>query len=689
MGRIRLTAACVVLALAAGLAVAEEGRRNVVLVTLDTTRADHLGAWGRESARTPHLDALAERGVRFARCDTAVPITLPSHSTILTGLYPPRHGVRDNATFVLGEGYETVAERLSAAGYDTAAVISAMVLARRYGTAQGFRVYDDDLGGEGSESALERRAGETTRRAVELVGKLKPPFFLWVHYFDPHEPYDPPPPWREGAGTSQERLYDGEIAYMDDEIGKLLRALPEATNVVVAGDHGEMLGDHGEPGHGLLLNQGARRVPLVLAGPGIPSGRTVDCVVRTADVAPTLLKLAGLTPPSRLDGKSLLPLVAGAECSRTSYGESFLPFYAYRWYPLRSFSDGRWLYVHGPRPGLFDLAADPREEKDLGTQRPEVLRRLRRELREAMSQMGEELEGEAVTGRALAAEEMAQLRSLGYLGAGVAGDAGVSAERPDPRDMVEVAQEVHRAGRLLEEGRCDEALPMLVEVARRDPRSFPAANLAGLCLRAQGRPESALNAFRRASSLNPRAVEPLVNAAACLLQLGRHGEAEELYKAVMELDPTAPGAASNLAVLRRQQGDTEGAVRVLERAFAAGSRHPGLYLERGVLKAQGADLEGALADFDEAARRAPTNPSALDNAAKAALLLERPREAAARYERLAELVPGNADLWTMLGRLYLERLGDRAAAERCLRRALALEKDPAKRARLEAVLGGG
>jgi arylsulfatase A-like enzyme len=248
-------------------------RRNLVLITLDTTRADHLGSYGWKPARTPNLDALAARGTRFVRCDTAAPVTLPSHATILTGLYPPRTGVRDNGTFALSERVETLAERLAAHGYDTAAVVSAIVLARRHGLNQGFRIYDDDLGAgyaAGTEVA-ERQAEPTTDAALAAAARLKPPFFLWVHYYDPHEEYRPPTRFA-AAATGPTRLYDAEIASVDEQIGVLLAKLPKDVDVVVVGDHGEMLGEHGELHHGLLLYRAARQVPLIVAGPGVHPG---------------------------------------------------------------------------------------------------------------------------------------------------------------------------------------------------------------------------------------------------------------------------------------------------------------------------------------------------------------------------------------------------------------------------------
>ncbi|HEV2845955.1 MAG TPA: sulfatase-like hydrolase/transferase, partial [Thermoanaerobaculia bacterium] len=510
---------------------------NLILVTLDTTRADHLGAWGWPHARTPHLDALAARGTRFARCDTAAPITLPSHATILTGLYPPRHGVRDNGTFTLAPKLETVAERLAARGYDTAAVVSAVVLARRHGLGQGFRIYDDDLkeGYAAGTQVSERQAGETTAAALAAAGKLKPPYFLWVHYFDPHDEYRPPTRFADRA-TGPHRLYDGEIASMDDAIGRLLAGLPKDAAVVVVGDHGEMLGEHGESTHGLLLFEGARRVPLILAGPQVPAGKVSSCLTRTADVAPTLLSLAGAPVPAGLDGRPLLPLPA--RCDRTSYSETFLPFFAYKWYPLRALSDGAVLFLKAPASGLY------RDEKtDLAAREPKVVAAWEKRLAAMLAGMGEALEPEVQAGGALSEEERRELASLGYIGGGSGGK--VRGDLPDPRRMVAVAQDLHRASAKVQEGKCPEALPQLQAIVKRDPHNAPALSLAGFCLRRAGRHESALNAFQQAARESPASANPAAGAGAALLALGRKDEAEKELRRALALDPSHTEAATD------------------------------------------------------------------------------------------------------------------------------------------------
>ncbi len=676
---------------AAPAATAKRTPPNLVLITLDTTRADHLGAWGYKDARTPNLDALAARGTRFARCDTAAPITLPSHATILTGLYPPRHGVRDNGTFVLSPKVETLARRLAARGYDTAAVVSAVVLARRQGLDQGFRLYDDDLGAGYAAGTLvsERGAEATTAAALAAMGKLKSPFFLWVHYYDPHEEYRPPTRFADTA-RGPHRLYDGEISYMDEQIGELLKKLPAGTDVLAVGDHGEMLGEHGEMTHGLLLNRAARRVPLLLAGPDVPAGRVSDCLVRTADVTPTLLALAGAPLVSGLDGQSLLPLTAGGAgaaggtCSRQTYTESFLPFFAYKWYPLRSLAGDRFLYLKAPKSSLYDLEADPGETRDLAPGQPQVARAWEGRLISFLTGQGEKLHTPVRPENVLSEEQRRQLASLGYLG-GVA-EGPVTVSLPDPRSMVDLARDLHRATQTVQEGRCAEALPELQAIVKRDPHNFPALSLTGFCLRQAGRLESALNLFQRAAKENDLNAVPIADAAGCLLDLGRKPEAEREYRRALALDPAQSMAATNLARMLRQRGDRKGALAVLDAALRAGAHEPDIFLERGVNRAESGSLEPALLDFREAARRDPANPVPLENAARTAYDLHRFRDSALLYETLLRLAPNRADLWKTTGAIYLYELDDKESALRCFRRALNLERDPGERSRLEELV---
>lgn len=674
----------VALASAAGIAFATPlaAAPNLLLVTLDTTRADRIGAWGAAAARTPRLDRLAKEGLRFARCDTAAPITLPSHATLLTGLLPPRHGVRDNGTFTLAPRFESVAERLAGAGYDTAAVVSAIVLARRHGLDQGFRLYDDDLGSgyaEGSEVA-ERTAEATTAAALAALAKLRPPFFLWVHYYDPHEEYRPPTRF-VFAGEGRDRLYDGEIAYVDEQLGRLLDALPAATSIVVVGDHGEMLGEHGEATHGLLPFAAARRVPLLLAGSGVPAGEVSNCLARTADVAPTLLALAGMPPPIGLDGVDLL--APGRGCGRESYTESYLPFFAYGWYPLRTISDGRALFLQAPTPSLYRLDTDPGETTDLAPAEPQLVAWWRGRLQRLLGAAGEALEPEVHASSPLDEAAERQLAALGYLAGGAGG--AVSGALPDPRQRTAVAARLHVAAGEIQQGKCPQVLRELRAIATEDPRNFPALCLAAECLRDAGRAADAIELFRRAATLQPRSPVPPANLGAALISLGRGEEGARELRRALALDPSDGVSASRLARYLLDAGKPAEALTVLDATRAAGGRLPQIFLERGAVLAQTGRLEEALADFREAARRAPQDPVAAENVARALFGLGRAREAALAYEALLRLAPERLDAWKTLGAIALE-IDDRERALAAFRAALRLEPDAAERSRLEALI---
>ncbi|HET9211946.1 MAG TPA: tetratricopeptide repeat protein, partial [Thermoanaerobaculia bacterium] len=487
-------------------------------------------------------------------------------------------------------------------------------------------------------------------------------------------------------------LYDGEIAYMDSQIGELLKKLPKETDVLAVGDHGEMLGEHGEATHGLLLYRAARRVPLLLAGPDVPAGKVNDCLVRTVDVTPTLLALAG-QKAAGLDGQSLLPIVssggAGASCSRETYTESFLPFFAYKWYPLRSLGDDRYLYMKAPKSSLYDLKADPGESRDLASTQGKTVQGWEGKLVALLHALGEKLEAPVRPENVLSADQRRQLASLGYLG-GVA-EGPVTGSLPDPRAMTGVARDLHAATQTVQEGHCDQALPRLQAIVKQDPHNFPALSLAGFCLRQAGRTESALNLFQRAEKENDLNAVPIADAAGCLLDLGRKAEAEKEFRRALTLDPAQAAAASSLARMLRQRGDRKGALEVLDTALKAGAHEPEIFLERGVARAEAGNLESALADFREAARRAPANPVPLENAARTAYDLKRFRDASLLYEQLLRIAPNRADLWKTEGAIYLYDLEDRDGALRCFRRALLLETDPGEKAKLEGLvkeLGG-
>jgi choline-sulfatase len=453
-----------------------------------------------------------------------------------------------------------------------------------------------------------------------------------------------------------------------------------ASAIVVAGDHGEMLGEQGETTHGLLLGAGARRVPLIVAGAGVAAER-VDCLVRTADVAPTLLALGGIEPLRGLDGRNLLAADRG--CGGISYSESFLPFFAYKWYPLRALSDGRALFLQAPRPSLFDLDVDPREEHDRGAREPALIELWRGRLERLLGAAGERLETAFEAGSSLDADSLRELAALGYLAGGAGG--AVSAELPDPRGKVDVARRLHEAAAKVQAGSCSEALRELDRIVDEDPRNFPALCLAGQCLRDAGRHEQAVEIFRRAAKENPRSPVPPANLGSSLLALGRLEEGERELRHALALDAADGASAARLARHLRERGRPAEAFAVLDAAVEAGSRLSELYLERGTARAEAGRLEPALADFREAAKRDPQNAVAAENVARALFQLGRAREAMYAYQALSRLAPARLDAWKTLGALALE-IGERETALEAFRSALRLETDTAERAALERVI---
>jgi arylsulfatase A-like enzyme len=424
--------------------------RSVLLVTLDTTRADRLGCYGHPGARTPVLDRLASEGVRFENAFADAPITLPSHASVLTALFPFEHGVRNNGNFRLSERFPTLATVLRDRGYRTGAFLSSFVLDRRYGLARGFETYDDrmDAAPESAPTPEAERRGDRTVLALGgwLEGRAADgaPFFAWLHLYDPHEPYRPPPPFRETIADP----YDGEIAFADAALGQALDklgtlGLRDKTVVAVVADHGESLGDHGEETHSMFVYDSVIRVPLVFWGPGLlPAGRTVGTPVRTIDVAPTLLDLVEAPSLASPHARSLRSLIQGRSAAPPPavYAETYVPQLYMNGAPLRAVRDERYKLIDAPRPELYDLARDPGESQDRYRDEPKIAAALRSEL----DRLTGGSPGAMSTGP-VDAEAAEKLRALGYVGAGSEPLRTPSAGLKDPKDLVAVFNRLRRA----------------------------------------------------------------------------------------------------------------------------------------------------------------------------------------------------------------------------------------------------
>ena len=409
---------------------------GVILITLDTTRADYLGPYGSGHVHTPNINRLAAGAVLFEDAMTVAPLTVPAHCSLLTGLLPPRHGVRDNAG-ALASRHETLAEVLHARGFRTAAFVSSAILHADRGLAAGFDTYDDRrAAGRTASGGLQRPADETVEAALSWLGdRTDDPFFLWIHLYDPHAPYDPPEPFRTAY---RDNPYAGEVAFADEQVGRLMgfldaRGLLDRTAVILTADHGESLQEHGEAGHGIFLYQSVVHVPLIIRAPGL-TARRVAGVTRLVDVMPTVLELVGVNRPATgLDGISLITAARDAEkLDLDAYAESEHPL-QFGWSPLRALRSGRFKLIAAPRPELYDLERDPAELHNLYGARAALAEAMARRLVE-MESVGSATP--VAVASSPSSEIAARLAALGYAASSPTIASSADAALPDPKDHI-------------------------------------------------------------------------------------------------------------------------------------------------------------------------------------------------------------------------------------------------------------
>ena len=651
------------------LATATVSPPSVVLITLDTTRSDHVGRIESGFPLTPNLDALGKRGVRFQNALTASPLTLPAHCSILTGLEPPAHGVRDNGVASLPPGIPTLAEAFSGRGYLTAAFVASRVLDRRFGLARGFDVYDDFMVAErlGEQGYPERDAALVTSAALAWSARLPPgrPYFLWVHYYDPHAPYLPPGDWRDASAA---RRYAGEVAYVDREIGRLLGGLPRRDAggrriVAAVGDHGEMLGEHGEKEHGVFLYQGALAVPLILAGPGVPSGRVVDVPAATRGLAATLLAVAGFGAQAGPFGAELPGVRApGPANPAPVYSESDMPASAYGWSPLAAATDGRYRLVVAPRPELYDLRDDPSESRNLwgAPERAETVRQLQRVIAEA----NRGARRTPAEGPADAAELAGSLRQLGYL-SGASGRAGSI----DPKDGIKLLDEFEKAKDLTRSGRATEAITALTILVKASPGNVPFLVRLAEAQAAAGEFGAAIETVGEALTLNPGLDFLHLQLARLLARAGRIEEARASYRAAVALNPRLAPAWLGLAELAAKSGGASEELRVLREAEAAKLQSGALYARLAQVELADGDTPAAATHALEAVRLLPDFAAAWWVAGEIAEKQGRPALALERFEKALGLGLEDPRALVKTGRLLLAA-GRGADAQVYLRKAI-------------------
>lgn len=542
---------------------------NIILITLDTTRADHLGCYGYKKARTPNLDRLAEEGIRFSNAYCPAPLTLPSHTSILTGLLPVKHGVRNNGHY-LSPGVRTVTEILKERGYKTAAFVSSFSVDSRFGLDRGFEVYDDTFQAQLPFKTLnaERRAEDTfVRFARWLENSWKNKFFCWVHFYDPHLPYDPPSPFKEDF---QDSPYDGEIAYMDVYVGKIIEALREKnildrTIIIVAGDHGEGLGDKVEIGHGIFLYEETIKVPLIFWGKKVfIRPEIIDKKVRLIDLAPTILDLAGGSD-ERLEtqGQSLIPVFKRKERKdREVLVETMYPKENFGWSELVGLVEGKWKFIQAPRPELYDLKTDPEERKNLYEYSKDIAEKLKEELEKILLSAGG---GSAQGSASSRSEDLEKLRSLGYLNFA---PARAGSTYPDPKEKIDLLKLIQLAQGYEFEEKYEEAEKIYLKILEEIPDSPASYVSLALSQARQKKLEAALETLKKGLDRIPDSEILMVRLGHTYLVSGRVREAFETMNKVLELNPKNVDALTVCGGILDAAGQKEAARSYYEKALS-------------------------------------------------------------------------------------------------------------------------
>jgi len=667
---------------------------DVVLVSIDTLRADALGAYGRAGADTPWIDRLAAAGVRFETARAHNVVTLPSHASLLSGHLPLGHGIRDNSGFRFPRELDTLATVLSARGYRTGAFVSAFVLDSRFGLDRGFDVYDDRVSGASRRSAFavpERSAPDTVAAALawlEAAGER--PSFLFVHLYEPHSPYAPSEPH---ASRHREAPYQGEVAAADAALEPLLRPLVDGTRrrpalVVLTSDHGESLGEHGEETHGVFAYEATLRVPLVLAAPGLRP-RVVREPVRLVDVMPTVLDVLGVEPPPGLDGRSLLPLAlagpARAAGDTETYFEALSASLDRGWAPLHGLVRGSLKYVELPIPELYDLARDPAESTNLAARRPDERERLAARLRElrASDRVAPRVREDAATRE--------RLRALGY----VAGGASPTKERhgpeDDPKRLIALERREAEILRRFRAGDHDGARALCREtLAGRPDMALTWTQLASV-ERARGALGEAVDAARRAAALRPDDPATIALLGGLLVEAGRPDEARRALAPLRELAEPDPDVLVSEGMALARLGRSREALAVFERARSLDPANADLLVNLATVHLLSGDAGRAAAAFEAALALDPGLPAAHNGLGVIAARGGRPEQAVAHWKRAAELDPRDYRTLFNLG-ATLRGLGRASEARPYLEaylRAAPPQLERADVARVRAWLAGG
>ena len=651
------------------------GDLNVVIITLDTTRFDAMGYAGAAGNPTPAIDALGRDGVIFEQAVASVPLTLPSHSTIFTGVLPPKHGVRDNGGFVLDPRHVTLAERLRDRGWKTGGFVGAYVLDAKWGINQGFETYVDEFD---LRKYQRISLGDVARPASEVVDAALPwlekqsgnRFFAWLHFYDPHTPYAPPEPYKS---RFPDRPYVGEVAYVDAQVARVAnwlasRDLLDRTIVIVTGDHGESLGEHGEGTHGLFIYDATMRVPMVVRTPYKGAqGRRVTQVVRSHDIVPTVLELLGLPGDQGLDGRSLAPFMAGARRDDLdAYSESLYARHHYGWSELKALRAGRFKYIDAPRPELYDLQQDPQERENLFDARRPLADRLGAELLEAGA---EQVTGGAPAQATVDPETRERLAALGYIGSFVSAPKAAGATLADPKDKIEIFNLMFAANENAGKETPEQVIARFEKVLAQDPNVLDAWIMLGNEYFKKRDYRGAIDKYQRALAINPDYDLATINLASAYRSMGDVNAAVVGYERYLAKDPNNAYVIYQLGELYVDMGKLDEAEATFRKAIALDERVASAENALGVV----AFKRGQLDKAEQHARAALQKSSDVKLAHhNLALIAEKRGDLTRAKAEYAAEIETQPDAWKAafnLARLH-EQLRERTDAEQAYRKAL-------------------
>ena len=654
---------------------------NLLLVTIDTLRADRLGCYGYQEVKTPHIDKLASEGVLFSQTITPVPITLPSHSSIMTGLYPVQHGVRNNGNFFLSPEMKTLAELMKDQNYQTGACVGAFVLDSIFGLDQGFDFYDDNFTpGKRRVNVLfnERKAGEITRVGLRWLQEHKTDrFFLWLHYFDPHSPYFPPFPF---TLNYQHNLYDGEIAYVDYCLGELFRGikdmgLTDRTVIILTADHGEGLGEHDELTHAVFIYDATLKIPLIIKAPGIlEKGKRCDAMVSNMDIMPTVIDLFGLKPVDGLAGKSLLPLIYGRvnEIHPRLLCESLCPELNFGWSRLEGIRTPEWKYIQAPRSELYQLSKDKGEEKNLILQdedkHAQWVTDLQR-MKKAYPPLSEE-----ITPSEMDPKTEQRLRSLGYVWTQARTEKeAVQQTKADPKDKIHLMNYLDDGMGYLLIGIYDKAIEAFQKIIHEDPDNTAGYfNLACAYENIEDL-DQAEALFRKVLEMDPHHLDVHNHLGLIHYQREEWDKAEQEFKLALDLVEYSE-LYYNLSLAHNKQGDFENAVNAILKAIALDPDYSEARNQLGNLYLAMNRLQEAAKEFEKAIELDPTHVTAHNNLGLIYSQRGKTEDAIKAFQEAVRLDPNSAEAHNNLGSLYIGQGGYNKALPE-LKRALEIRPD--------------